>query len=68
MKKAAKKKKSVPKKPTLFDRLPKNHGERLALIIKYTERAITNPEYQSDLINQRDRLKKELEEWLKSNK
>lgn len=68
MKKAVRKKKSIPKKLTLFDRLPKNHGERLELIIKYTERAITNPEYQSDLINQVIRLKAELEEWRKSNK
>jgi hypothetical protein len=48
------------------DRLPKNRGEYLEVLIRFTERAITNgmPEY---LVAQADRLKAELAEWKASN-
>lgn len=72
MKKVTKKKKlaikSKPKKPTLLDLLPRNHGERLAVMIRLTERSIKNPEFDKDMVNQANRLKAELEQWNKENK
>lgn len=69
MKKSARKKtKKTSKKPTLLDRLPKNKGEFLQLMIKMTERAIVNPESQGYLVNQSNRLKSELDKWNKENK
>lgn len=54
--------------PTLLDRLPNNHGEWLELVIKNTIRAIgpTPRESEKYLINQKDRLTKELAEWRKN--
>ena len=51
--------------PTLADKLPKNHGEWLELLIKNTIRAIGPVPHKSEkyLIDQKDRLIKQLEEW-----
>ena len=67
MRKKAKKNKY--KGPTLMDRLPENHGEWLMLCIKFTKRAITHPELESQkfLIDQANRIEAELTEWKKSN-
>jgi len=56
-----------PKKPTLMDRLPKNHGEWLELVIRLTERAIKDgrPDY---MVAQKQRLMAELEAWKSQNK
>lgn len=66
MKKKAKSKPREASKPTLLDRLPKNQGERLELMIRLTERAITNPEYEKGLVEQAKRLKEELAQWKKA--
>lgn len=70
MKKKAKK--SVLKRhigPTLFDTLPKNHGEWLELCIKFTMRVVKNPpdsELDKTMLAQADRLRKQLELWRKN--
>jgi hypothetical protein len=68
-KKAQKAKKIKPKGPTLMDRLPNNHGEWLLLCIKFTKRAITHPELESQafLVKQAERIEKELEDWKIAN-
>lgn len=56
------------KNNTLADKLPKDHGEWLELVIILTERALSKPGgKQPYLIRQYDRLKVELEEWRKAN-
>lgn len=62
-------KKNKYKGQTLLDRLPENHGEWLLLCIKYTDRAITHPEAESQkfLIDQKERIESQLEEWKKAN-
>lgn len=69
MKKAVRKKKRVQetkfKGPTMLDKLPKNRGEWLELVIKFTERAITD--HDKSMQAQADRLKAELAEWRKAN-
>lgn len=71
-KKTAKRKKvtkkaAEQKKPTLTDKLPKDRGEWLELVIRLTERAIKDgrPDY---LIVQKERLMAELEVWKSQNK
>jgi hypothetical protein len=53
----------------LKDRLPRNRGEWLALCIKFTKRALTHPEMESQqyLVKQAERLKIELEVWTIAN-
>lgn len=63
-KKAAK---AEPKALTMIDRLPKNRGELLEIMIRLTDRAITNPSYQAYLVDQSNRLKAELEAWKLAN-
>ena len=65
MKKAVRKKKSKPKAKSLMDRLPKNRGEYLELLIKMTEKAISPTD--KAMQPQADRLKIELAQWKKSN-
>lgn len=71
MKKAVRKKKPVPKKkfkgPTMLDKLPKNRGEWLELVIKFTERAINPGHPDQGMVAQAERLKAELVEWRKAN-
>lgn len=55
-------KKAEPKKPTLMDRLPKNDGERLELMIRMTERHT-----DKGMVEQAARLRAQLEEWKKQN-
>ncbi|NJO48218.1 MAG: hypothetical protein HC840_00720 [Leptolyngbyaceae cyanobacterium RM2_2_4] len=70
MKKTARKSKAVPKKrvksepkkTTLMDRLPKNDGERLELMIRMTERHA-----DQTMVAQAARLRLQLEEWKKAN-
>lgn len=67
MKKTVRKKKAIqkPKVLTLMDRIPKNEGERLELMIHMTEKRI-NPEYpDKTMVNQAERLRAKLEEWKK---
>lgn len=54
--------------PTLLDRLPKNQGEWLELVIANTKRHTANPplESQNFLRDQLVRLEKELAEWRKN--
>ncbi len=63
MKKAVKKVKAAPKKLTMLDRLPKNDGERLELMIKMTEKHTSQL-----MIDQAARLRLQLKEWKKANK
>jgi hypothetical protein len=67
MKKAVRKKKTTRKPKfkglTMLDKLPKNRGEWLELVIRMTERVIT-PSDRS-MQGQADRLKAELAEWKK---
>lgn len=67
MKKSPKIKKKTG--PSMMDKLPKNHGERLFLMIKFTKRALTNPELESQqyLVRQLDRLTQELSTWEHAN-
>ena len=71
MKKAAGKKKQVakkqPKKLTLMDRIPKDDGERLELILKMTEKRIDLDSFDMTMENQANRIRKELAEWRKNN-
>lgn len=67
-----KSKKPVQKKktgPTLMDKLPRNQGERLFLMIKLTKRAYTNPELESQkyLARQIAELTQELSTWEHAN-
>jgi hypothetical protein len=64
-----KKKKAAPKfkGPTMLDKLPKNRGEWLALVIKFTERAIDPGFPDKGMVAQAERLKAELAEWNKAN-
>ena len=55
------------KQKTLLDKLPKNHGKRLELMIRLTERAIYSPVHGEFLVKQAERLKKELKAWKKVN-
>jgi hypothetical protein len=59
-------KKVAPKAPTIMDRLPKNRGEWLELVIKMTEKHIIDgrPDY---LVSQAERLKAELKVWKEEN-
>lgn len=63
LKKPVKKRKIAPKPKitTLMDRLPKNHGEWLSVVIQLTRRAGKGME------GQLARLEKELEEWKAAN-
>jgi len=51
-----------------MDKLPNNHGEWLELVIKNTIRSIGSDPRPSEkyLIDQKDRLTKELAEWRKN--
>lgn len=61
----AKKSKSAVSGRSILDRLPKNRGEYLAKILGFTERAIR---WEGDTMTvQAERIRKELEEWKKSN-
>ena len=61
----AKKSKQVASGPSILDRLPKNRGEYLTTILRFTERAIR---WEGDTMTvQAERIRKELEEWKKSN-
>lgn len=64
-KKAVRKKRaSKYKGPTMLDKLPKNKGEHLELMIRMTERVATN---DKGMQAQAERLKAELAEWRKAN-
>ena len=69
VKKTKKARKIKHKGPTLMDRLPKNHGEWLQLLIKFTERAMSIPPLESEkyLVDQANRLKLQLDQWKKEN-
>lgn len=67
MRKKTKKIKKVKHKgPTMLDRLPKNRGQWLELVIKFTERAIDQGGGPY-LVDQLWRLQVELEQWKKEN-
>lgn len=67
-KKSAKTAKAAPKKLTLMDRLPKNHGEWLELVIKITDRAIGDPAHpDKGMVAQKARLVEELNAWKSAN-
>lgn len=68
MKKSARKKKSIPKKQTILDRLPKDQGEFLELILRMTEKHINPKETDQFMAKQADRIRTELEVWRKFNK
>lgn len=72
MKKVIRKKKSTnktePKKPTLWDRLPKNEVERLELMIRMTEKHINPNSKNCTMANQAVRLRAELEILKKQQK
>jgi hypothetical protein len=56
------------KNRTLDDKLPKNQGEWLELVIFFTERALSRPGgKQPYLLKQLDKLKEELKEWRTKN-
>lgn len=59
--------KKVPKKTTMLDRLPKNHGERLELMINMTEKRIVLGSQDTTMANQAVRLRAELAAWKASN-
>lgn len=71
MKKKAVKKKLAPKKgpkiPTLMDKLPKNEGEHLELMIRLTERAINPSHPDKGMVDQAERLKAKLAAWKSEN-
>lgn len=71
VKKTARKKKVAkkvePKKPSILDRLPKNEGEHIELLIQMTEKRIKNPVADKFLADQAVRLKAKLAEWRKAN-
>lgn len=58
------------KKLSIIDRLPKNHGEWLELVIKFTKRAIKRyPTSEDDYLKkQLKNLEKELNEYRRKNK
>lgn len=57
------KKVANPLKSTFSDRLPKNRGEYLELLIRLTEKG-NNPKYPNETLTfQAERLKKELLDW-----
>lgn len=62
MRKKSKKRTSVPKRSTFIDKLPKNHGEWLKVVISLTEKA--GPQMNDQL----NRLKKELIQWNQAHK
>lgn len=71
MKKRSKSKKPIKskaksQKSTFADRLPKNHGEWLELVIKLTDRVIVDgrPDY---MVAQKNRLEAELKKWKSEN-
>lgn len=51
-----------PKRPNLFDKLPRNHGEWLEVVIRLTEKA--GPQ----LAGQAIRLREELSIWKEKNR
>lgn len=55
-------KRNEPKKLTMLDRLPKDQGERLELMIRMTERHT-----DKGMVDQAIRLRAQLEEWKKEN-
>lgn len=65
----SKKKKSASHKPTLIDKLPRNLGEWLKVVIDLTERAIFDRDLSTDklLVYQLEKLNKQLEDWKKAN-
>lgn len=68
MKKKAKK--VVKKKfngQTMLDKLPKNEGERLELMIRMTEKHTTDSPSHQFLRDQATRLRAELAAWKKAN-
>ena len=67
MKKKKTVKKAKVKTSTLMDRLPKNQGERLELMIKFTERAINPAHPDKGMVAQKERLQAELKAWKASN-
>lgn len=55
--------------PTLLDKLPKDDGEHIELMIKFTLRNVKTPpvtQFDHDMLAQAERLKKRLEEWRKN--
>ncbi len=58
----------APKVLTLWDRLPKNEGERLELLISMTEKNIRPGSKDTTMADQAVRLRAKLEEWKKNNK
>ena len=57
--------KNKPKVLTMLDKLPKNHGEWLELVIKFTKRAIHDPVRKEEdyLRRQLSVLESELNQW-----
>lgn len=71
MKRTARKKKPVKKTKfkglTMLDKLPKNKGEHLELMIKFTERVINPDHPDKGMVAQAERLRSQLAEWKKNN-
>lgn len=68
-KKAVKKKKKYAG-PTLIDRLPKNEGEHMELMLKFTLRGVQQPpvtQFDRDMLAQADRIIAKLEKWRAEN-
>jgi len=59
--------KEIPSKNNVLDRMPKNRGEYLELLIKITERAITLSSVGGSMEKQVKRLKLELSDWKAAN-
>lgn len=68
VKKQKKAVKPTRKKLTLLDRLPKDDGERLELMIRMTEKHIDPRGVDKTMENQAARLRAELAEWRKANR
>lgn len=58
----------MKKKTTLLDKLPKNRGERLELMIRMTEKHVIPNSWDKTMANQAKRLREELAKWKKANR
>lgn len=67
MKKKAKKPVKKFKGPTMLDKLPKNEGERLELMIRMTEKHTNDSTSHQFMRDQAARLRAELAAWKKAN-
>lgn len=58
------------KGPTLLDKLPKNDGEHMELMLYFTLRGVTQPpvtQFDRDMLAQADRIIAKLEKWRAEN-